>query len=169
MIEGVRVMELKKNPDERGYFVELLRENWGQFLEGDWPVQQSLSYSNPGVTRAWHRHSKGQNDYLVCIQGSVRLCVFDDRAGSVTRGELDEIVLDSSRSLQAARVVGSCWHGYRVLGATPAIVVYAVTRLYDYEKPDEERRPWDDPSVIPKAINGGKLDPRVGKPYDWKS
>jgi len=33
-----------------------------------------------------------------------------------------------------------------------------MTRLYDYKNPDEERKDWNDPSII---------DPRRGKPYDW--
>jgi len=162
-------MDLKKNADERGYFVELLRADWGQFLAGDRPVQHSLSVSEPGVIRAWHKHDKGQNDYLVCIDGSVKLCIFDEREESKTKGELDEFFLDSRERLQLARIVGSCWHGYRVLGSRPAIILYAVTRLYDYRNPDEQRRAWDDPSVVPRSINGREDDSGVGKSYRWDS
>ena len=41
-----------------------------------------------------------------------------------------------------------------------------MNRLYDYESPDEERRPWNDSSIVPKEINGREDDPRVGKPWD---
>lgn len=169
MIKGVRVREQKKNQDERGFFVELLREDWKGFTGGDHPVQQSLSLSKPGVVRAWHRHSRGQNDYMVCLDGSVKLCVFDDRKNSRTRGELDEFFLGTDDGLQIARIVGSCWHGYKVLGSKPALILYAVTKLYDYKKPDEERRPWNDTAFIPKSINGKKSDPKIGKSYDWES
>ncbi|NQE53173.1 hypothetical protein C5S29_06235, partial [ANME-1 cluster archaeon GoMg3.2] len=40
-------------------------------------------------------------------------------------------------------------------------------RLYDYENPDEERRPWDDPTIVPKRINGRTDDERCNKPWDW--
>jgi dTDP-4-dehydrorhamnose 3,5-epimerase len=39
-------------------------------------------------------------------------------------------------------------------------------KLYDYNNPDEVRRPWND-SIIPESINGKTDDPRVGKPWDW--
>jgi hypothetical protein len=38
---------------------------------------------------------------------------------------------------------------------------------YIYENPDEERRPWNDPTVIPKIINGRVDDDRCNKPWDW--
>ena len=49
----------------------------------------------------------------------------------------------------------------------PVYLVYFTTRLYNYTDPDEERRPWSDPIIVPKLINGRKDDPRVGKPWDW--
>ena len=167
MIDGLRVRDIKKNSDERGFFAELLREDWKDFLGNDRIVAFSLSYSSPGVIRAWHRHARGQNDYVICIKGSIKECAFDDRESSKTRGELDELVLGRSQELQIARIVGACWHGYKVMGQEPATVLYGVTKLYDYDKPVEQRRAWDDESIVPKSINGEADDPRNGKPYDW--
>jgi dTDP-4-dehydrorhamnose 3,5-epimerase len=169
LIDGLRVRDIKKNVDERGFFAELLRDDWKNFLGSDRIVAFSLSYSHPGVIRAWHRHARDQNDYVVCIQGSIKECVFDDREGSKTRGELDELVLDGSKELQIARIIGTCWHGYKVTGQEPATVLYGVTKLYDYDNPDEQRRRWDDESLIPRVINGNADDPRNGKPYNWST
>lgn len=153
--------------DERGYFAELFRDDWKDFLGNDRITAFSISYSHPGVIRAWHRHTRDQNDYVVCIRGSIKECAFDDREGSKTRGELDELTLDGNGDLKIARITGACWHGYMVVGTEPATVLYGVTQLYDYENPDEQRRPWDDGSVVPTSINGKSTDPRSGKPYDW--
>jgi hypothetical protein len=32
--------------------------------------------------------------------------------------------------------------------------------LYDYKSPYEERRPWNDATLVPKAVNGKKDDLR---------
>jgi dTDP-4-dehydrorhamnose 3,5-epimerase len=167
MIDGVKVQDSKKNLDERGYFAELIRDDWKDFLGDDHLLGLSLSYSFPGIIRAWHKHLEGQNDYIVCLSGCMKICVFDDRKDSPTFGELDEIVLNGRERLQVARIVGSCWHGYKILSAEPALVFYGVSKLYNYDQPDEKRRPWEDTSLIPRSINGKKDDPRVGKPYDW--
>lgn len=163
MIEGVRISEREKHLDERGYFAEIFRDD----SSDDHLLQINLAYSYPGIIRAWHRHNKGQNDYFVCLDGSIKICVYDDRDGSPTKGELDEIVLNGKERLQAARVVGSCWHGYKVVSSSPALVVYGVSRLYDSKAPDEERRGWSDGTIIPAILNGKRNDPRIGEPYDW--
>ena len=167
MINGVRVYEGKKNLDERGYFAELFRDDWREFFGDDHLVQVNLAYTYPNIVRAWHRHGKGQNDYFVCLRGSVKVCAYDDREGSPTKGELDEIVLNGRERLQAARIIGTCWHGYKAVSSHPALILYGVSKLYDYKGPDEERRLWNDPSLIPTSINGKKDDPRLGNPFDW--
>lgn len=166
MINGIEIKDVTKNIDERGYFSELIREDWGEHLKGDKVVQLNLSYSYPGIVRAWHRHVRGQNDYFICLDGTVKICAYDDRLESKTFGELDEIIL-SSEKLRVARIPGILWHGYHAIGSQPVKVLYSVNMLYEYNNPDEERRPWDDPKIIPKTVNGKTNDPRVEKAWNW--
>lgn len=166
MIEGVIVKDLIKHVDERGFFTEILREDWNELLGEDSIVQFNLSYSYLDIIRAWHRHLRGQVDYFICIEGSIKICAYDDREDSKTYGELDEIVLSNER-LRVARIPGILWHGYKAIGPKSIKFLYGVNRLYDYENPDEERRSWNDPTIIPKSINGRTDDPRVGKPWNW--
>jgi dTDP-4-dehydrorhamnose 3,5-epimerase len=91
----------------------------------------------------------------------MKICAYDDKTG-----ELDEIV-SSERRLQAVRVPGHYWHGTKTVGNKPSLTVYFVTRLYDYKNPDEERRPWNDVTVVPRSINGKIDDPRVNRSWDW--
>ncbi len=157
MLPGIRVRELKRLPDERGMFCELFRDDWGDLLEGDTIVQSNLSLSYPGIIRAWHRHTRGQVDYFVVLQGLMKICAYDDRPDSHSRGQLTELVSRGER-LQVVRVPGLYWHGIKALGNEPSVLLYFVNRRYDYENPDEERRPWNDPKII---------DPRTAEPFDW--
>jgi len=152
LLEGVKVYELKKIPDERGFFAELLRKDWKEILGDEWIVQSNLSYSYPGVIRAWHRHLRGQTDYFIVLQGAMKICAYDEKTG-----QLDEIIA-SEHKLQVVRIPGHYWHGTKTIGDKPSLTLYFVTRLYDYENPDEKRRPWNDPTII---------DQKTGKPYDW--
>jgi dTDP-4-dehydrorhamnose 3,5-epimerase len=165
MIDGLLIKDLHKHVDERGFFSELIRRDWKDNVLDD-VVQLNLSYSYPGIVRAWHRHLRGQVDYFVCIDGAIKVCAYDDRKDSDTFGELDEIVLSSER-LRVLRVPGILWHGYKALGTKPIKMIYAVNRLYEYKNPDEERRPWNDSTIIPKSINGKEHDPRIGVSWDW--
>lgn len=166
MINGVVITNLIKRVDERGFFCEIFRNDWIKLLKEDKVVQFNLSTSYPGIVRAWHRHLRGQVDYYYCIKGAVKVCAYDDRPDSPTFGEVDEIIL-SEEDLRVVRIPGILWHGYKVIGNETVKVLYAVNRLYDRDDPDEDRRPWNDETIIPIAINGNENDPRVGKPWDW--
>lgn len=157
MLPGVKVYDIKKNPDERGFFAELLRLDWESFIEKEDIVQINLSLSYPGIIRAWHRHSRGQIDHICTVKGSIKVCAYDDRENSETKGQLDEIILKGNK-LQIVRIPGFYWHGTKCIGNEHSMTLYFVTKLYDYENPDEEKRPQSDPSII---------DPITGKPYDW--
>lgn len=154
----VKAYDLNLLSDERGFFIEILRKDWKDFLD-EWVVQANLSYSRKGVIRAWHRHLQGQVDYFLVLKGAIKVCVYDPE----TR-KLIEVVLDEKKPL-LLKVPGKYWHGTKAI--EPSLTIYFVTRLYNYENPDEERIPWNDKSIVPLEINGNKDDPRVGKPWDW--
>ena len=157
MLPGVKVYEVRKNVDERGFFAEVMRQDWKDLLGDDQIVQANLSYSYPGMIRAWHRHSRGQVDYFIVLKGSMKICAYDDQKGSSTRGQLDEVIA-SGEKLQIVRIPGSYWHGTMAIGHKPSLTVYCVNRLYDAKNPDEERRAWNDPTIV---------DAKTLKPYDW--
>jgi len=164
-LEGILIYDVKILPDERGFFSEALRQDWKDLLGDEWIAQVNLSYTYPGTVRAWHRHLRGQVDYFLVIEGSMKICAYDDDEESATRGCLAEVVACEDRP-QIVRIPGHYWHGTKTVGYIPSLTVYFVTKLYDYKNPDEERRPWND-SIVPRAVNGNVNDPRVGKPWDW--
>jgi len=161
MLVGIKIKPLKRHFDERGSFTEIMRVDWKDILDEDGFVQANLSISYPGIIRAWHRHLRGQIDYFICLSGAIKICAYDDESK-----ELDEII-STGEEPKIVRVPGHYWHGFKVIGDKTAWLLYFVNRLYDYQNPDEERRPWNDETIIPESINGRKDDPRVKKPWNW--
>ena len=161
MLPGITVKPLKPIPDERGFFTEAMRTDWKDLFQEDNIAQANVSMSYPSVIRAWHRHKRGQTDYFLVLKGATKICAYDEKAQ-----ELNEVV-STEKNLQIVRVPGSYWHCFKVVSNKPAMLLYFTTRLYDPSNPDEERRPWDDPTLVPKSINGKKSDLRVGKPWNW--
>ncbi len=160
-LKGVRIADIMRFVDERGLFHEVFRSDWSNLLGSDKIVQANLSITYPNIVRAWHRHLRGQVDYFFVVKGSIKVGVYDED----TRHLLEVVLTDMKP--QILRVPGHYWHGFKALGVEPAILLYFTTRLYDYNNPDEERRPWNDPTIVPKIINGKTNDPRCGKPWDW--
>jgi dTDP-4-dehydrorhamnose 3,5-epimerase len=163
MLPGIVIKPLKRFPDERGFFTEIFRKDWNDIIENEIIAQANLSITYPNVIRAWHKHERGQIDYLVVTKGALKICAYDD----VTQ-ELTEII-STSENLQLVKIPGHFWHGFKVVSNKTAMLVYLVNRLYDSANPDELRKPWNDPAIVPKSINGETEDIRVGKPWDWFS
>ena len=161
MLQGIRTRPIRRVTDERGFFTEVMRKDWTELFGEDNVAQANLSFTYPNIIRAWHRHVKGQTDYFLALKGMIKICAFDDKTSEVNE------IISSGLDLQVVRMPGHYWHGFKALGNEPAMLLYFTTNLYDPANPDEERRAWDDPTLIPKSVNGKKDDERVGKPWDW--
>jgi len=161
MLEGIEIKTLKIRFDERGSFTEIMREDWKEILGEDRFIQANLSITFPGIIRAWHRHLRGQVDYFITLKGALKICVYDPESK-----ELDEII-STGQELQVVRVPGKYWHGFKAIGNETAWLLYFVNKLYNYNYPDEERRPWNDPKIVPKSINDRTDDLRASKPWNW--
>ena len=160
-INGVKTNELNILPDERGFFVEALRNDWKEFLEDESTLQANISYSYSNIVRAWHKHLRGQIDHFLVLKGAMKICAYDEITGQMAE------IIATHKKPTLVRIPGKYLHGSKTISNEPSLLIYFVNRLYDYNNPDEHRLPWNDQSIVPTEINGKKDDPRVGKPWDW--
>lgn len=142
MIAGVIVKRLVRHTDDRGYFLEVARDDDGM-LERFGQLSASLSY--PGVIKAFHYH-RHQDDIWFFPKGNAQVVLHDLRQDSPTHGKTDVYYMGENNliSLLIPRGVA---HGYRVLGNEPAIITYLTNRSYNPADPDEYRIPYDDPRI----------------------
>jgi len=144
MIEGVLIKPLKKICDERGMVMHMLRcddPGFNRFGE----VYFSVIY--PGVIKGWHLHKVMTLNYAV-VFGMIKLVLYDERADSATRGELQEIFLGEDNYV-LVRVPPLVWNGFKGIGLQSAIVANCATHPHD-----------------PAEIS--RLDPTDNHiPYDW--
>jgi dTDP-4-dehydrorhamnose 3,5-epimerase len=141
-IRGVVVKELMRHCDERGYLLEVLRDDDGLLSRFG---QSTYTLTYPGVIKAfhWHRH---QDDLWFIAQGEARVVLHDLREDSPTKGVTQVIYAGEHRPLLILIPAGVA-HGYQVLGSKPLGLFYHTTRSYDPRNPDEERIPYDDPAI----------------------
>jgi len=142
MIDGVVVKECVLNADDRGTLLEVIRDDEPVFRE---VRQTTFTVTYPGVIKAFHWHRR-QWDVWFFTSGMAQVVLHDLREGSATRGQTDVHYMGEHRPLVVAIPPGVA-HGYRVLGAAPAALLYHTTEHYDPADPDEERLPFDDPRV----------------------
>jgi dTDP-4-dehydrorhamnose 3,5-epimerase len=135
VVDGVKLIPLRRFEDERGWFSELMRSS-----ELPKQVRQSnLVFSRRGVIRGLHYHERGQDDLFVCLTGMVRVVVLDRESGET----FSEDIGDDNPA--AVYVPGHHGHGYEAL--TDCLFLYHVTEEYDADDPDEHGICWADPRV----------------------
>lgn len=151
MINGVAIKQLIKHPDERGYFMELIRGEDGLFKEGF--GQLSHSYMVDGVVKAWHVH-KTQIDWWYVVSGTVKAALYDLRQNSSTFGKLDEFIMGEAGQNIILKIPAGVAHGLKVLQG-PSNLVYVTSSAYN---PVEEGRiPYNDPGIGYDWIAGKEI------------
>ena len=144
MIDGVVVTPRKIIPDERGKVMHMLKATDPEF-ERFGEIYFSFVY--PGVIKGWHLQREMIINYAVPV-GMIKLVLFDDRPGSKTLGELQEIYLGEGNHCMV-KVPVNVWNGFKGVGTIPAVVANCASIPHD-----------------PKEIE--RMDPFTKKiPYDW--
>lgn len=146
-IFGVMVKKLSPIKDERGYLVELLRSDWKEFEKFG---QAYLTVCKPGFAKAWHFHKK-QTDNFTCVKNNALVALYDNRPESPTRGIVNEFVIGEKNPC-LIKIPPRVIHGFSAHGKKEAYIINIPNELYNYDKPDEFRLPFDDKTV----------------PYKWK-
>jgi dTDP-4-dehydrorhamnose 3,5-epimerase len=144
LIEGVRVQPYALWPDDRGYFLEVLRVGHGlteAFTPASTQVSAALSY--PGAVKAFHYHVR-QTDCWSPAAGMLQVALADLRRGSPTFGARNTLYVGALRPWQILIPPGVA-HGYKVIGDAPATLVYVTDSFYDPS--DEGRIAYNDPRI----------------------
>ncbi len=126
MIEGLQVIPLSRIPDERGTIYHMLKctdPHFRQFGE----IYFSSIY--PGVIKGWHKHREMTLHYA-CIEGRIKLVLFDDRGGSSTRGELVELFLGPD-NYSLVVIPPNLWNGFKGMSAPYAMMANCCTHPHD--------------------------------------
>jgi len=142
MIHGVVVKQLTRHVDDRGYLMEILRDDDEHFLGFG---QVYISACFPGVVKAWHCHEH-QTDNFCVVSGNAKIGLYDDRPDSPTNGQQHAIVAGDLNPV-LVQIPPLVWHGVAAVGGRTAITLNVPTRHYNRESPDELRRDPFDPAI----------------------
>jgi dTDP-4-dehydrorhamnose 3,5-epimerase len=144
MIDGVIITSLRQILDERGKVMHMLRADAPHF-QGFGEIYFSGVY--PGAIKAWHLHKTMTLNYAV-PWGCIKLVLYDDRQGSSTVGEIQEIFLGPDNYCLVT-IPALIWNGFKGIGMEMAIVANCATIPHD-------------PGEI---VRLDPADPAI--PYDW--
>ena len=129
MIEGVKIIPLKKIVDERGIVMHMLK-NTDPHFEQFGEIYFSSIF--PNAIKAWHLHTKMTLNYAVIV-GNIKLVLYDKREDSTTYGELQEIFMGEDNYI-LVQIPPGIVTGFKAVGMQKAIVANCATLPHD---PDE--------------------------------
>ncbi|MEO6292675.1 MAG: hypothetical protein ABIO88_08645 [Burkholderiaceae bacterium] len=141
-IAGVRIIKLNNILTRSGLMNEVFRSSWFEDIKVN---QINWVELNPQGLTDWHCHAV-QTDRLIGVSGNIKLCLFDDRPDSVTRGATDVIRIGIAAPIMVVFPPG-IWHGLRNESGVPAAYLNVVEHLYDHEKPDNFRQSHDSSDI----------------------
>ena len=150
MIEGVKVKELNRFEDDRGWLTEI----WRSDDDGFQSVMSYVSQTSADVARGPHEH-KNQADYFVFLgPGRFRLYLWDNRKDSKTYQETMEIEAGEGDS-KGIYVPAGVVHGYKCISKGPGWCINLPDKLYRGEgKKDEvDEIRWEDDKDSPFKID----------------
>lgn len=146
-IDGVILKPLTVIADERGWLMEILRNDEEIFNKFG---QVYITTAYPGVVKGWHLH-KIQTDNFTCVHGMMKVVLYDAREKSQTYGNIMELFIGEKNPMLIS-VPPYVYHGFKCIGSDVAYFLSVPTEPYNYTTPDEYRLPPDTTEI----------------PYDWE-
>ena len=137
MIEGVKVISLKRIPDERGTIYHMLRKDDPLFIQFG---EIYFSSIHPNVVKGWHKHKSATLNYA-CIVGNIKLVIYDDRKKSKTKDELMELFIGEDNYC-LVQIPPDVWNGFKAVGSKTAIIANCCTHAHGDFK-SERLDPFD--------------------------
>jgi dTDP-4-dehydrorhamnose 3,5-epimerase len=144
MLDGVILTKLKEIKDKRGSVFHMLR-NDSKVFKSFGEIYFSTIF--PKTIKAWHMHKEMILNYA-CIEGEIKLVLFDSRKNSSTKNQTQEIIL-SRKNYFLVTVPPLIWNGFVNIGKKDAILANC------------SNVPYSDEEIIRKS----SLDKSI--PYKW--
>ncbi|HCK24122.1 MAG TPA: dTDP-4-dehydrorhamnose 3,5-epimerase [Bacteroides graminisolvens] len=108
MIEGVSLHPLKQISVPKG-------DLWHAFKATDEGFvgfgEAYFTQVEPHAVKGWKRHNRYVLN-LVVVSGSVKFVIYDDREGSATKGQFEEVVLSPNGNYQRLTVAPGLWMAF---------------------------------------------------------
>jgi len=147
-IHDVIVEELVKHSDDRGWLIELYRED--EIQPEYMPVMGYISMTRPNIARGPHEHVDQADCFAFIGPSTFKVYLWDNRKSSPSYGTR-QIVVAGEDAPCVVIVPAGVVHAYQNVGGKPGMVVNLPNRLYagkGKREPVDEIRHEHDPNSI---------------------
>ena len=131
IFKDVYKLNVKKNSDKRGFFIEIFKTNQLKFKGKI--LQVSHSFIKENIIKGWHFHKK-QTQWNYLLSGKIKVFLIDNRKQSKTFKQIKSFTVDSSKKKVVYFFPPNIGHAYITLNKNNHML-YATSGNYD---PKEE-------------------------------
>jgi len=130
-------IKLKKNNDERGFFVEIFRTDQLNFKSKI--LQVSHSFIKKNIIKGWHFHKK-QTQWNYLLKGKIKVFLIDNRKDSKTFKKVKSFSIDASNEKCVYFFPPNIGHAYLTLSKDNHMI-YGTSGNFDFN--EEYKLPFD--------------------------
>lgn len=135
-IDGVEFFPLNVFENANGKLFHHVRSD-SHYYEKFGEIYYSLTYA--GVVKGWKLHKEVSQIFTV-PHGNMKFVFFDQRAGSKSYGQFDEIVI-GEKNYGALKMAAGIWYAFTPIGKEQALVANQITLPHDAG--EAEQRPLE--------------------------
>ena len=146
IIDGVILTPLKLISDERGAVLHFLRSDSSNFKRFG---EAYFSLINHNVVKGWKKHKVINQNFCV-PHGIIKIVIYDNRKDSVTKGIIQEIILDNNLNYKLLSMPPDLWYSFKGVGNDYSLLANIIDNPHTNE--ESENLP-----LFTKLI-----------PYEWK-
>ena len=130
MIEGVKLYPLKHIVVPKGdiyHVLKLTDEGYAGFGEA------YFSQIEAGVVKGWKRHNRMTLNIVVPV-GAIRFVIYDDRKGSASFGEFQEITLSPANNYQRLMLSPGLWMAFQGVGEGTSMLLDIIPEAHNSDE-----------------------------------
>ena len=90
-----------------------------------------------GSVKGWKRHNRYTLN-LVVVQGAIKFVLYDDREGSVTKGQFYEVILSPNDNYQRLTVAPRIWMAFQGISDEEAMLIDLIPELHSPDESDKK-------------------------------
>jgi dTDP-4-dehydrorhamnose 3,5-epimerase len=144
-ITDLNITPLKQIYDDRGAVFHYLRSDSKNFKAFG---ESYFSIVNPLIIKGWKYHTKIYQNFCV-PHGAIKFVVFDNRENSITKGVIQEIILDNHLNYSLLSMPPELWYSFKCISKEASII----SNIIDVPHTSDESKTM---SIINNEI-----------PYEW--
>lgn len=127
MIEGVILHDEKQITVPKGNIFHAIKSNSEGFCGFG---EAYFSQIEPGAIKGWKRHNRYTLNIVVPV-GAIRFVIYDDREGSSTYGQFEDVVLSAKDNYKRMTIAPGLWMAFQGVGEGIAMLMDVIPEIHD--------------------------------------